>query len=85
MQFRLVPGSKHADDLRLDWRYVSQWQPVTLDVVALILDAVAENENVLYPPDHGCKGNAYVVEFAKRAIRDGHGPGSILAAGVAGS
>jgi hypothetical protein len=78
MQYRIVPGTKRAapgeTDLRLDWRYVGEWQSVTLDSVALILDAIAENENVaLFPPPR-YKGNAYVVEFAKRAIRDGHGP-----------
>ena len=79
MQFRIVEGRKQPVagevDLVLQWRHVAPWQSVTLDHVALVLDMVAENEDVaLFPPRLGFKGNAYVVEFAKRAIRDGHGP-----------
>jgi hypothetical protein len=79
MQFRIVQGNKRPvageTDLRIEWRHVAPWQPVTLDHVALVLDAVAENEDIaLFPPRLGFKGNAYVVEFCNRAIRYGHGP-----------
>src|SRR5262249_35000282 len=52
MEYRLQLGKKGAQDLRLDWRYsddqgrISPWRPVELDHVALILDAIADNENV---------------------------------------
>ena len=45
------PGRKASGDLRLDWRWVTDWRPVErLDHVALIVDAIADNENVLYRP-----------------------------------
>ena len=73
MQYRVVPGRKQADDLLLQWRYVGPWESVTLDQCAVILDAIAENEDALYPPERGYQGNAYVVKFCKMAIAEGHG------------
>jgi hypothetical protein len=69
MQYRLVRGSKHPDDLRLDWRWTTEWRPVELDHVALIVDAIADNENVLYPPP--AAGGAKVVQFVIAALRHG--------------
>jgi hypothetical protein len=69
MEYRLVQGKKSPDDLRLDWRWVgangrSMWQPVSLDQVAFIVDALADNENVLYPPPR-YDGGARVLSFVR--------------------
>jgi hypothetical protein len=69
MQYRLVRGTKSPEDLRLDWRWATDWRPVELDHVALILDAIADNENVLYPPP--AAGGAKVWRFAMTAFRQG--------------
>lgn len=75
MDYRLAPGKKGVHDLRLDWRYhddagrISPWRPVELDHVALILDAIADNENFLYPPP--AAGGAYVTRFVRTVFRDG--------------
>jgi hypothetical protein len=69
MEYRLVHGAKHPDDLRLDWRYVTDWRPVELDHVALIVDAIADNENVLYPPP--AHGGGKVYAFVRTALREG--------------
>jgi hypothetical protein len=75
MDYRLVQGKKGTGDLRLDWRYnddcgrVSPWRPVELDHVALILDAIADNENYLYPPP--AAGGAYVTRFVRTTFREG--------------
>lgn len=69
MQYRTVRGKKGPNDLRLDWRYIGEWRPVELDHVGLIVDAVADNENVLYPPP--AKGGAKVYAFLCTALREG--------------
>jgi len=74
MEYRIVNGKKGSGDLRLDWRYsdkgrISPWRPVELDHVALIVDAIADNENYLYP--FPAAGGAYVFKFVKTALRDG--------------
>jgi hypothetical protein len=69
MQYRCVRGAKHPDDIRLDWRWMTEWRPVELDHVALIVDALADNENVLYPPP--AAGGAKVVQFVLCALRQG--------------
>jgi hypothetical protein len=75
MDYRLVSGRKGAGDLRLDWRWhdddgrISPWRPVELDHVALILDAIADNENYLYPPP--AAGGAYVTKFVRTVFREG--------------
>jgi hypothetical protein len=76
MEYRLVQGKKSPDDLRLDWRWVgangrSMWQPISLDQVAFIVDALADNENVLYPPPR-YDGGARVLSFVRMAYRDGY-------------
>jgi hypothetical protein len=69
VEYRITCGAKGPDDLRLDWRFATTWQPVVLDHVALILDCIGENEDLLYPPP--AKGSAYVHEFVMRARREG--------------
>jgi hypothetical protein len=75
MDYRLVPGRKGPRDLRLDWRYnddsgrISPWRPVELDHVFLIVDAIADNENDLYPPP--ASGGGYVFRFVKLALKEG--------------
>jgi hypothetical protein len=69
MQYRLRFGTKGVDDLKLEWRHVSDWRPVELDHVALIVDAIADNENVLYPPP--AAGGGKVWAFVRCAFRDG--------------
>ena len=74
MDYRLVPGKKGADDLRLDWRWndegrISPWRPAELDHVALIVDAIADNENYLYPPP--AAGGDKVRRFVMTALREG--------------
>jgi hypothetical protein len=69
MQYRLIRGSKGQTDLVLQWRYLGDWQPVTLDHVALIVDAIADNENRLYP--YPAKGGALVHSFVRTALKHG--------------
>lgn len=69
LEYRVVDGAKAAGDLRLDWRVVTPWQAVILDHVAVIVDAIGENEALLYPPP--ASGNAKVVAFVLAAMRDG--------------
>lgn len=69
MEYRIVRGRKGPADLRVDWRHISEWRPVELDHVGLIVDAIADNENVLYPPP--AAGGAYVWRFLRTALRDG--------------
>lgn len=72
--YRLVAGRKGPGDLRLEWRWndagrVSPWRPVELDHVALIVDAIADNENYLYPFPYS--GGDKVRRFVMTALRDG--------------
>jgi hypothetical protein len=74
MEYRLVTGRKGPGDLRLDWRWndegrVSPWRPVELDHVFLIVDAIADNENYLYPLP--AAGGDYVRRFVVAALRNG--------------
>jgi len=69
VQYRVVRGKKGPDDLRIDRRFATDWQPVTLDDTFLILDFIADNENVLYPPP--AKGGAKVLEAVKIALQFG--------------
>lgn len=75
MDYRLEHGKKGPGDLRLDWRYhddegrISPWRPVELDHCGLILDAIADNENIIHPPPEA--GGAYVFRFVKTALREG--------------
>ena len=69
LQYRLVRGRKGPDDLRLDWRWVTDWRPVELDHVALIVDAIADNENILYPPP--AAGGGKVYQLVRQALREG--------------
>lgn len=68
--YRLVPGHKGPDDLRLEWASAGfAWRPVTLDHVGIIVDAIGDNENVLYPPP--ASGNAKVVKFVRQVFAEG--------------
>ncbi len=69
MEYRLVCGRKGPDDLVLEWRWATVWRPVELDHVALIVDVIADNENVLYPPP--AAGGGKVLAFVKTALRHG--------------
>ena len=69
LEYRMVRGRKGPDDLKLEWRYVAPWRPVELDHVGLIVDAIAENENVLYPPP--AAGGGYVWRFVRKALQYG--------------
>lgn len=69
MQYRCRSGRKGNDDLVLEWRHVDEWRPVELDHVAIIVDAIADNENVLYPPP--AAGGGKVFAFVRTALRDG--------------
>jgi hypothetical protein len=68
-QYRLRPGRKGPDDLVLEWRWMTDWRPVELDHVALIVDAIADNENVLYP--RPAAGGGMVAGFVLTALRSG--------------
>jgi hypothetical protein len=71
--YRLVPGRKGRGDLRLEWASAGfPWRPVTLDHVAIIVDAIADNENVLYPPP--AAGGGYVWKFLRQVLREGWRP-----------
>jgi hypothetical protein len=76
MEYRLVRGKKRPKqgdgyDLRLDWRWPpADWRPVELDHVALIIDAIADNEDVLYPPPY-FEGGARVFKFVRTAYHHG--------------
>lgn len=72
VDYRVVKGKKAIDDLRLDWWQAGSWRPVTLDHAALIVDMIAENEDVLYPPPR-FKGGQMVMEFVQRARKHGWG------------
>lgn len=70
MEYRLVRGRKGPDDLRLDWRPTElDWRPVELDHAFLIVDAIADNENVLYP--YPAAGGGKVNAAIRVALRDG--------------
>ena len=70
--YRLIPGRKGPSDLRLEWYMpVMKWRAVTLDHAALILDAISDNENVLYPPP--AAGGGKVVQFVRQVFREGWG------------
>jgi hypothetical protein len=60
-QYRVVRGSKAPDDLRLDWRWQTEWRPVELDHVFLIVDAIADNENVIRPSPQSGGGKVYAA------------------------
>ena len=69
MQYRLVRGRKGPDDIRLEWRWCTDWRPAELDHVALIVDVVADNENVLYPLPAAGGGKTWA--FVRSAFKDG--------------
>lgn len=71
IEYRVVQGTKAADDLRLDWRIVTPYQAVCLDHVALIVDAIYENEDRLYPaPEY--RGGGKVLAYVLGAVKHGH-------------
>jgi hypothetical protein len=47
--FRVVPGSKAADDLRLEELTREGWRPVPMAVAFVLVDFLAENEDALTP------------------------------------
>lgn len=68
--YRLVPGRKGPDDLRLEWACSGfAWRPVTLDHAAIMVDAIGENENYLYPPPYAGAGKVW--QFVIKALREG--------------
>lgn len=69
MEYRVVSGRKAPGDLALEWRPVMPWQRVTLDHVALIVDAIADNENVLHPYPE--LGGGKVYTFVRQALKEG--------------
>ena len=84
LQFRVQPGSKKADDLRLDVMVNGKWQPVHMRLAALIVDFLYENEDALYPREphssclvYGCNGSRghgggeYYIRYLRKAGRDG--------------
>jgi hypothetical protein len=69
LQYRCVRGKKGPDDIRLEWRWTTEWRPAELDHVALIVDAIADNENILYPLPASGGGKVWV--FVRSALKDG--------------
>jgi hypothetical protein len=69
LEYRCVRGRKSPADLVLEWRHVGEWRPVELDHVAIIVDAIADNERELYPPPAAGGGKVYA--FVRTALRDG--------------
>lgn len=70
--YRIVHGDKAPDDLRLDWSGpgpVRAWRPVSLEHVAIIIDAIGENENFLFPPPHAGEGKVW--QFLLKVRREG--------------
>lgn len=47
--FRVVRGSKSADDLRLEVLAMGRWRPVRMSLGFFLADFFYENEDVLYP------------------------------------
>lgn len=69
VEYRIVRGRKGPDDLRLDRRFHSRWVPVTLDDTFLVVDVIADNENVLFPPP--ASGGGKVWKALKTALQYG--------------
>lgn len=70
VDYRVRQGVKHQDDLRIEWCINGEWRPISLDSVFLIVDMIAENEDVLYPPRNdgrGPLGGEMVIRAVKTA------------------
>ena len=71
--FRVVPGSKAADDLRLEWHTSAGWRPVPMAVAFVLVDFLAENEDALTPyrPHWAVPGGDWFMGECQRARRHG--------------
>lgn len=70
LTFRVVPGAKAPNDLRLDVAYAGGiYRPVRMSLGAFLADYFYENEAELYPPP-ALGGDKYLAYLA-RAARDG--------------
>lgn len=65
VRFRTVKGDKSPDDVRLEWFVSGRWSPVYLDPVFAIVDAICENEDVLYPHPH--RGGEETLDYLRTA------------------
>jgi hypothetical protein len=70
VEYRIVQGKKHPDDLRLDLR-ARDWVPVGMALGFLLSDFFNENENVLYPPEQGFKGGKMWLDYLIGAAEAG--------------
>lgn len=69
MLFRVVPGAKGPNDLRLDWRIQGIWRPVPMKVVAFMTDFFYDNEDALYPPP--AQGGEFFITYLRQATVHG--------------
>lgn len=64
--YRVVPGCKAPDDLRLDQWRDGGWLPVVLDETFFIVDFICQNEDRLYPKGAGGNYTMGALWTAKR-------------------
>ena len=71
VEYRVMPGRKGPDDLRLEHYVNGEWRPVKMETGFLLADFFFENEHVLYPRAKGYRGGYEYLRAIQHATRYG--------------
>lgn len=71
IQYRVVPGRKGPDDMRLEKHLNGEWQPVRMEAGFMLADFFFENEHVLYPRAKGYRGGFEYLKAIQFAAQNG--------------
>ena len=71
IQWRVTPGRKGPDDLRLEMHINGEWQPAKMEIGFLMADFFFENEHVLYRRSDGYRGGYEYLKELHNAARYG--------------
>ena len=72
LRCRIVPGVKKDGDLVLEIESAGQWRRVKFASVALFVEFLYRNEELLYPSSDGHLGGEKVMRFLRETLRVGH-------------
>ncbi len=72
LSFRVERGRKGPADLRLEVWNGREFVAVSMHTVFRLADFLFENEDVLYPPEHGYRGGAMFLQYVRMAAFNGY-------------
>lgn len=67
-------AGEYGHDLVIEWLSLDErkWVRMRFAVLALLVDFLCENEDVLYPPEHGFRGGEMLLANMRTAKERGH-------------